>query len=115
MINRRVTEVSRVRFAMRCLTALACLLLFALAAYGQSGSITGTINDPSGASVVGLSVEVKNTETGAVFQSGTSSTGNYVIPVPAGNYELTVQAPGFKKYVRTNIVVGTAAGTRLDV
>ena len=100
---------------MRCLTALACLLLFALAAYGQSGTITGTISDPSGASVVNLSVDVKNTESGAVFHSGTSSTGNYVIPVPAGKYELTVQAAGFKKYVRSNIVVGTAVDTRLDV
>src|SRR2546423_5963726 len=106
-MKRKTNGLSRVRLATRCLTALACLLLCALAAYGQSGSITGTISDPSGASVVNLSIEVKNTETGSVFPGGTSSTGNYVISVPAGNYELTVQAQGFKKYVRSNIVVGT--------
>ncbi len=44
-----------------------------------------------------------------------SSTGNYVIPVPAGKYEVTVTAPGFKKYVRENLEVETAADTRVDV
>jgi hypothetical protein len=111
-----VNEVSRLRLAMRCLTVLACLLLAALAAYGQSGSITGTVKDPSGATVPNVAINVKNTETGAVFESGVSNTGNYVVPVPAGTYELTVQAPsGFKKFVRSNLVVQTATDTRLDV
>jgi hypothetical protein len=35
---------------MRCMAALAFLLLGSLA-YGQSGSITGTVKDPSGATV----------------------------------------------------------------
>src|SRR5436190_1888577 len=113
--NVAVNEVSRLRLGMRGLTVLACLLLMALAAFGQSGSITGTVNDPSGAAVPNVSIAVKNIETGAVFESGASNTGNYVVPVPAGNYELTVQASGFKKYVRSNLVVQTATGTRLDV
>ena len=102
---------------MRHLTVLACLLVVALAAYGQgaNGSITGTITDPSGAVAPNVSIEVKNADTGAVFQSGTSNTGNYVVSVPAGNYELTVTATGFKKYVRSNLVVQAATGTRLDV
>ena len=102
---------------MRCLTALACLLLFALAAYGQgdNGSITGTITDATGAVAPGVSIDVKNSDTGAVFHGGTSNTGNYVIPVPAGKYEVTVSAAGFKKYIRSNMVVQTANDTRLDV
>ena len=41
----------RTQFATRCVSAIACLMLFALAAYGQGdrGSITGTITDPQGA------------------------------------------------------------------
>jgi len=101
----------------RCLAALACLLLFALTAYGQAGngSITGTIRDSSGAVVPNVSLEAKNSDTGATFTGGTSNTGNYVIPVPAGRYELTVTAAGFKKFVRANMVVQTASDTRLDV
>jgi len=102
---------------MRCLAALVGLLLAALAAFGQggNGSITGTIADSSGAVVPNVSIQVKNSETGTVFNGGTSSTGNYVVSVPAGKYELTVTASGFKKYVRSNMVVETASNTRLDV
>ena len=91
-MKRKINEVSRVRLAMRCLTALACLLLLTLTAYGQggNGSITGTITDSSGAVAPNVSIDVKNSDTGAVFQSGTSSTGNYVVSVPAGNYAVTV-------------------------
>jgi hypothetical protein len=62
-----------------------------------------------------VSIEVKNTETGAVFNGGTSNTGNYVVSVPAGQYSLTVTATGFKKFVRSNLVVVTASSIRLDV
>ena len=112
-----INEVSGLRLAMRRLAVFACLLLVALAAYGQgaNGSITGTITDPSGAVAPNVAIEVKNSDTGAVFQSGTSNTGNYVVSVLAGNYEVTVTATGFKKFVRSNLVVQAATGTRLDV
>jgi hypothetical protein len=115
-MKRKVTEVSRAGLAAR-LTAFACLLALALAAYGQggNGTITGTITDATGAVAPNVSIDVKNSETGAVFHGGTSSTGNYVVPVPAGSYGVTVTASGFKKYVRSNIVVQTASDTRLDV
>jgi len=89
----------------------------ALSMYAQSnqGRITGTISDPSGAVIASAQIEVKNADTAAVYSSGTSATGNYVIPVPAGTYELTVTAAGFKKFVQQNIQVVTATDTRKDV
>jgi hypothetical protein len=108
-------EVSCGRFAIRCLAALACLILSAAAAFGQGGSITGTVNDPSGAAVVTASIDAKNVETGAVFHAGATSTGNYVVAVPAGTYEITVEAQGFKKFVRSNLLVQTSSTVRLDV
>ncbi len=91
------------------------LNLFALAAFGQVGSITGTVVDPSGAAVTNVAINVRNVDTGAIFQSGTSNTGNYVVRLPAGNYELTVEAQGFKRFVRSNLQVQTATDTRIDV
>jgi len=86
-------------------------------AAGQSdrGTITGTISDPAGAVVQGAKIEVKNQDTGQVFQGGTSATGNYVIAMPAGRYSLTVTVQGFKKYVRENLQVAVATDTRQDV
>lgn len=117
MFKRETNEVSRSGFATRCLTVLACLLLFALGAFGQGnrGSITGTITDPQGGVTPNAVIDVKNVDTGELFHGGTSSTGNYVISVPSGKYQMTVTVPGFKKYVRANIEVGTATATRQDV
>ncbi len=107
----------RAKFAPRGVGVIAGLLLFALAAFGQGnrGSITGTITDPQGGVTPNASVDVKNMDTGELFHGGASSTGNYVIPVPVGKYQLTVTASGFKKYVRENLEVVGATDTRSDV
>ncbi|HYK58863.1 MAG TPA: TonB-dependent receptor [Bryobacteraceae bacterium] len=102
---------------MRLLKTGVCFLILAAAAFAQSdrGTITGTISDPAGAVVQSARIEVKNMDTGTVFQGGTSSTGNYVIAVPVGRYELDVTVTGFKKYVRQNLQVAVATDTRQDV
>ncbi len=107
----------RAKFITRGISAIAGLLLFALAAFGQGnrGSITGTITDPQGGVTPNASIDVRNQDTGELFHGGASSTGNYVIPVPVGKYELAVTASGFKKYVRANLEVVGATDTRADV
>src|SRR5579862_7578355 len=102
---------------MRTFKPVVCAFALAIAAFGQTniGSITGTISDPAGAVVPGANIEVKNADTGAVYQGGTSATGNYVIPVPVGKYTLTVTVTGFKKFVRENLIVTVATDTRQDV
>src|SRR5271166_5604450 len=101
---------------MRLCSGILFLFVFALAAFSQStGSITGTIEDPAGAAVPRAPVEVKNTETGAIYKGGASTTGNFVIRVPAGKYELSVTVTGFKKFVRQNLEVVVATDTRQDV
>src|SRR5579859_5260506 len=91
------------------------LLTLRLFAQSDRGTITGTIADPAGAVVAGAPVEVRNAETGATYQVGSSATGNYVVQVPTGAYQLTVTVPGFKKYVRQNIAVPVEQTVRIDV
>jgi hypothetical protein len=103
---------------MRLRRCVACLFLAVLAAFAQSdrGTITGTVVDPAGAVVAAAAVEIKNVATGAVYQAGTSATGNYTLSqLPAGQYELSVTVPGFKKYVRPGITVEVAQVYRVDV
>src|ERR1700746_2170285 len=102
---------------MRSLSTRFSIFLIAVGAFAQTnnGRITGTISDPAGAVVPAATVEVKNMETGVVSRGGASATGNYVISVPAGNYEITVTVVGFKKFVQQNVQVVVAVDTRRDV
>jgi hypothetical protein len=117
MIRIESRASTRPKLAARCLSVIGSLLLFALGAFGQGdrGSITGTITDPQGGASPNAAIDAKNVDTGEVFHGGTSNTGNYVIPVPTGKYEMTVTAPGFKKYVRSNLEVEVATATRQDI
>ncbi|HEY6344746.1 MAG TPA: carboxypeptidase-like regulatory domain-containing protein [Bryobacteraceae bacterium] len=93
------------------LSALAGAIL----AQSDRGTITGTVTDPAGAVVAGAQIEIKNVATGAVYQAGTSATGNYTLAqLPAGQYELTVTVPGFKKFVQKSVTVDVANTYRVD-
>ena len=103
---------------MRQFLALWVLGLMAAIAFAQSdrGSITGRVSDPSNAVVAGAAIQAKNVDNGTVYQAGSSTTGNYVLPqLPAGNYQLTVTVTGFKKYVKENILIPVAQTVRVDV
>jgi hypothetical protein len=99
-------------------TLSACFLLVAVCLFAQSdrGTITGAVADPAGAVVASAAVLLRNTETGAMYQAGSSATGNYTLAeLPAGTYEFSVTVPGFKRYVRQGIVVQVAQTYRIDV
>ena len=102
---------------MRLIVAAAVVCLVGVGAFAQSnqGTITGTISDPAAAVVPGAQIEVKNTATDVVYRGGTSATGNYVLSVPAGTYQISVSAPGFKNFVESNVQVIVATDTRKDV
>src|SRR5213592_899658 len=103
---------------MRNLTVVVCLLFFALSAFAQTdrGTLTGTVSDPTGAVIPGVSIDAKNVQTGATYQAGSSETGNYTLAqLPAGTYEVSAALPGFKRFLRTGIAIQVAQGVRIDV
>src|SRR5436305_12613193 len=78
--------------------------------FGQAaainGEINGTVTDPSGAAVVGATVQVSNLETGFKQSAKTGDTGLYRFGLlPLGSYEVDVQAAGFAPARRTGIVL----------
>ena len=103
---------------MRRLSGLVFLLFLASVAFAQSdrGTITGSISDPTNAVIPGASIVATNGETGTRYETISTETGNYTLTqVPPGVYELSVELPGFKKYVRKGINVLVAQTLRLDV
>jgi len=96
-----------------CLTAAAALPAFG---QGVNGTITGTVADPSGSVVAGVSVEAKNVETGALYTAASTNVGIYAIPnLPVGTYTLTATAPGFKTYTHTNLAIIAGQVLREDI
>lgn len=78
------------------------MVIFALGigtSYGQaiSGELTGSVTDPSGAAVVGATVEASNAATGSKVSTTTKAQGSYrFAELPVGSYTLTVRMSGFK-------------------
>jgi hypothetical protein len=100
---------------VRLAAAVMCLVGVSAFAQSNQGTITGTVSDPAGAVIPTAQIEIKNTATGVVYRGGTSATGNFVLSVPAGTYEIAVNSAGFKKFVESNVQVNTATDTRKDV
>src|ERR1051326_7464691 len=86
--------------------ALSLLLVSALFAQSDLGTISGFVKDATGATVPNATVKVRNT-AGIDRQVTTNETGHYTITnLPPGLYTISVQAQGFKAY--------TSADNKLD-
>jgi len=98
----------------------ACLLVVNLtAAFAQttgSATIVGTVTDNTGAVISDAKIAIVNPSMGFNFAGATNSDGYYFVPyLRPGVYNLSVEAPGFKKYVRSGIELRTNEQPRIDV
>src|SRR5215470_12830170 len=95
------------------LVSLCLLLVSAAVAQVTSGTISGTVKDPTGAVIQGASVSIVDPANGLTRKVKTSDNGEFVAPnLLPSTYNITVEAQGFKKAEFTGFVL-TAAG-KLD-
>lgn len=90
----------------------------ALAQLAGTGSIQGTVTDPSGAVIAGAQTTLTNRNTGVKHTAATSGGGLFSFPnIPIGSYSLSVTAPGFKAYNQSGIVleVGSSIGVNVKM
>jgi Carboxypeptidase regulatory-like domain len=102
----------------RVLLRIALLVVtFSAAAWAQdTGSITGTVKDPSGATVAGATVVVSNPDHGIDRHTVTNSAGDYnESALPGGTYDVIVSATGFKKFQAKGVILDVAQKARVDV
>ncbi|PYT63226.1 MAG: hypothetical protein DMG42_36650, partial [Acidobacteria bacterium] len=77
-----------------------------LQAQSDRGTVTGEVTDPSGATIPGVSITATNVGTALGITVISSSSGNYTIPLlRPGIYDITAEKAGFKRYVRSGVVV----------
>ncbi|MBZ5527659.1 MAG: carboxypeptidase-like regulatory domain-containing protein [Acidobacteriia bacterium] len=105
------------RMWMGFIAVLAAVVLLAAPAQAQktTGTILGTVMDPSGGAVAGAQVTAKNTATSFERSASTDSSGYYRIDLlPAGSYTVSVEKPGFKRQVLTGIILQIDQDARID-
>src|SRR5712692_9812558 len=72
----------------------------------STGTISGVVQDPSGAAIPGAMVTVRNVDTGTARTLTTDAGGRYTAPdLTLGNYEVTAQQSGFQTEVRSGITL----------
>jgi hypothetical protein len=95
--------------------AFLCAAPFA-AAQSFTASIVGTVRDASGALVPEAAVVAINTGTNGRTEARSNQQGNYtLLSLPPGQYMLEVQAAGFKKFVRSGIVLQVQQQALIDL
>ena len=99
------------------LALLALAILAApLGAQSTTGSFQGTITDEQDALVPGASVTVRNVDTNGRRSTVTDVAGRWrVSNLPIGNYEVTVDLPGFAKVVRSGLTLALNQDAVVDM
>src|ERR1051326_9060261 len=100
--------------------ALLLVLFFsAHAAFGQAQSnaadIQGTVKDAANAAVANATVTARNPNTSVTRTATSNDEGLYrIVNVPPGDYEITVEAPNFKKLVLAKVTVTVGQAAEID-
>lgn len=103
------------RFIVLAFSVLVALLRTALPLCAQTtvgtGSIVGTVSDPSGAVISGAEIIITNTATGQLIELTTNSSGSFnsgaLVP---GNYKTQISEKGFRSTeITVNVLVGNTA------
>ena len=101
---------------LRCI-AVIILLAFPLASRAQdTGYISGTVTDKTGAAIAGANVVVSLEGGNLTRATETNTDGAYVVAaLPAGTYDIAITAKGFQKYQAKGVVLNVAQKLRVDV
>lgn len=100
----------------KTLVTASLAVICAAVAWGQvaTGSLAGTVVDPTGAGVPAAKIVATNVRSGAKVEATSSDAGLYVFAtLPPGVYTITVEKTGFKKLSRSDIEIRIAQ--RIDM
>lgn len=104
-----------------CVIYLMLLMLSGFGCFSASAqefrsSIAGTVNDAQGNIVKDASVEIRSTDTSAVFRTKTDGRGNYIAPsLTPGLYEVHVEAPTFRAFLQHGIILEASEQSLVNV
>ena len=92
-------------------------ILGALSLFGQNdrGILSGTVTDQGGAAVPSANIVARNADTGGIYSTISTSTGDYTIEqLPIGMYDVTVTVAGFATFVQRGIRIYAGQTAHID-
>ncbi len=97
------------KFRFLLSVSLLCLCAAPASSQTTSASLSGTVHDPSGAAVPGATVRAIDTRTNLSVETITTSEGTFAFPsLQPGNYTVEAEMTGFKKYVRSGVILNAS-------
>src|SRR5438552_4010496 len=101
------------------LLSVACLLITGVRAgfcQTSTATLTGIVQDSTGAVLPNVTVSVTNTDRNLIQFTRTNETGSYVLAaLNPGNYSIAAELAGFKRLVRGGVVVQVNQVARIDI
>jgi hypothetical protein len=84
---------------------------------GKGATITGTLTDPDGRTVIGALVQAKRIPDGTIYKTESTTRGTFALTLPPGKYELSVPDVGFKfnRFVQKDVTLQQGQTLRSDV
>jgi hypothetical protein len=105
----------RIVFLLLLVFLLGVLATGDLLAQAEKATLSGTVFDPSGAVIVGATIQAKNVKTDNVYSAVTDGEGRYILAdMAVGTYDVSAEQAGFQKMVQTGIVASVGARRVLD-
>ena len=104
---------------LRLLLVALSICAFSAVIFAQevTGSLNGTVKDATGGVVSGATVSISDSEKKVVLRTTTTNNdGQYSAPnIPSGVYDITVEAPNFKKHIETGLKLNVSDKRTVDV
>jgi hypothetical protein len=98
------------------LTGCAALMTTSALLADVTGSILGTVTDPSAAAMQGVQITATNVDTNLVTEGITDVAGQYrILSLPVGQYRVQAMFGGFQTFVATGIVLSVDEQRRVDI
>src|SRR5579863_356364 len=114
--GKAATQTRYVFSALFCFLLLVLTAPLAVKAQQYSGTITGTVTDPSGAAIAGAAVTATNTGNNASYSTTTSEQGVYSFAqLPVGVYNIVVKQGSFKEFTTKAVEVHVSTTTEVNV
>src|SRR5579859_8017152 len=117
-IERQGCSMSTSKFRAGALSALVIFGITITPSQAQESrsTLSGTITDSSGSAIVHAQVRIINTETALTQTAVSNEVGVYrLLFVNPGTYRLTVEMPGFRTFIRENLLLTLGEAATLDV